>query len=130
MALVAHYEVLEPGSITLAMGDEHRLLFNPENDAYLEDTGRRQAILSYMVDPSSDASGPLELEVFARLGGRDRRISLVRVTGGQLRTVNSTFNPAGLSTGDNRILFKVTSGAGSLRIYNVVMWYQRNLRIR
>lgn len=126
MALLAHYEVLSDASFTLEKGEQSRVLFNPENDAYLEDTARRAAILHYMVDPSQDASG-IELEVYARMGGREQRISVLRVSGGNARTVIEPFNPAGLSTGDNRLTFKVTSGSGSLRISNVVMWYQRRV---
>ncbi|MFO7561609.1 MAG: hypothetical protein R6X02_03110 [Enhygromyxa sp.] len=123
---MAHYDVLSDASFTLMQGEQHRVLFNPENDAYLEDTARRATILTYMVDPSNDASG-IEIEVFARMGGRDKRISVLRVSGTQLRTVLEPFNPSGLQTGDNRITFKVSSGSGSVRISNVIMWYQRRL---
>lgn len=126
MALLTHYEVLKDGSITLEAGEQSRLLFNPEDDAYLEDTVRRAAILSYMVDPSQDARD-IEIEVFARMGGRDVQISLLRVTGGIARTVTEPFNPSGLSKQDNRLTFKVTKGSGSVRISNVVMWYQRRI---
>lgn len=124
MALVANYTVLSNASFTLDEGQQHRLSFNPEEAAYLEDTTLNGAILMYSVDPSNDALG-IEVEVWARTGGQDRRISVLRVSGTHLRTVTETFNPAGLTTADNPIWFRVTQGRGSVRIRNVVMWYKR-----
>lgn len=123
----AQYQVLSDASFTLARGDEHRLLFNPEDNAYLEDTERRAAILMYSVDPSEEA-GAIEVEVFARMKtGQTKRISVLRVSGGHLRTVTEPFNPSELSLNDNRITFRVSTGIGTVRISNVIMWYHRRI---
>jgi hypothetical protein len=124
MALVANYTVLSDSSFTLDEGQEYRLMFNPDASAYLQDSIQNGAILMYTVDPSDDALG-LQIEVWGRIGGRDRRISYLRVTGTHLRTVTEPFNPEGLTTADNRFWFKVTQGRGSARIHNVVMWYKK-----
>lgn len=126
MALLAHYEVLKDGSFNLEAGEQSRLLFNPSDDAYLEDTVRRAAILSYTVDPTENAKD-MELEVFARMGGKEVRVSVLRVFGGVARTVTEPINPSGFSKGDNRLTFKIGQGTGSVRISNVVMWYQRQV---
>ncbi len=128
MATLAHYQVISDGSFYLRRGENQRLMFNPDNDAYLEDTQLRKPILMYSVDPSNDAE-QIEIEVYASVGGREHRISVLKVSNTDLRTVTEPIRGELLSHGDNRIWFKVTAGQGSVRISNVIMLYHRRVEL-
>ena len=105
---------------------EQVLNFNPPNDIVLGGAGRDRPILTYFIDPSSDAKN-VKLDVYIReKTGADQKISSWNLSGTISRTISEPFHPDKLSTGNNKIIFKVPQNQdGTVKISNVIVWYKR-----
>ncbi|EAW38161.1 hypothetical protein [Lyngbya sp. PCC 8106] len=120
MPNVTDYKVLRDSAFTLNVNQERTLNSFSLPGGLADDP----AILSFMIDPSNNASNlKLEVEV------NDQRVYSITASGTSLRTILEPFSVNSLNqNGSNTVQFRVDSGtAGSVRIDNVIIWFQRRV---
>lgn len=129
MPNVTTYHAINDGSLALNFfgNKEQSLDFNPPDDIILATDGVNRPVLSYRVDPSSDAKN-LVFKVFIRqLNGVDVEVSSFTLTGTVSRSVFEIISGSQLHKGSQKIIFRLQDGIGSATVSDVIMWFMRTI---
>ncbi len=129
MPNVTTYHAINDGSLALNFfgNKEQSVDFNPPDDIILATDGVNRPVLSYRVDPSSDAKN-LVFKVFIRqLNGVDVEVSSFTLTGTVSRSVFEIISGSQLHKGTQKIIFRLQDGIGSATVSDVIMWFMRTI---
>jgi len=129
MPNVTTYHAINDGSLALNFfgNKEQSVNFNPPDDIILATDGVNRPVLSYRVDPSSDAKN-LVFKVFIRqLNGVDVEVSSFTLTGTVSRSVFEIISGSQLHKGSQKIIFRLQDGIGSATVSDVIMWFMRTI---
>ena len=102
-----------------------RVTFNPTDDIELDGSGANRPLLCYQVDLDDASAFKLKVQIRDQQGA-DRTISTWSFDGNDTRQFMDPFRLEWLHKGDHSIFFKRISGAGSVKIRNVVVFFQRD----
>jgi hypothetical protein len=110
-------------------GDNQELTFDATGDIVLDDLSARP-LVCFQMDPDSRPDEPAKshLEVFIRdMSGADRKICTHDFRGGTKLWTMEPFRPEWMRKGENKLIFKAKVDVGSLKISNVVVFFQRHI---
>lgn len=124
MARVADYFVIHREPFDVEPGGESgAMVFTVHSDAVV-DRADAAPVLSYQCRPLSDEPAALRIDISGD------NIEHVIVSVNTVRAMWKTFDGHLLHPGlgvDNNVKFRNT-GEGSIRVSDVIVWYQRNIR--
>src|SRR5262245_25095187 len=123
MPRIADYAVVRSAPFDLGPGEEsNAMTFTIHSD--LVENGNEGPVLSYQCRPLSDQGAALRIDISGD------SIESVTISVNTVRAMWKTFAGSLLHPGlgaDNNIKFRNT-GSGSIRVSDVIIWYQRNIQ--
>ena len=122
MPYICDYSIFRDSSVTIQRGGGGDL--DKEFHINLPESLVRsnRSILAYVVDPESNVNN---LRVEVAVNGTPVRSS--RFGQDLLMTLHEVVGADVLNVGRNTVKFTATSGSGSIRISDVVLWWQRDV---